>query len=377
MISTEKTGFLDIFSELDDPRIERRKLHPMPEILLLTLCAVISDSDSWDDIEIFGKTHLDFLQGYLPYKHGVPSDDTLRRFFRAVDFENFERLFIQWMQTCLAPEINGKVVAIDGKTLRGSVDDGKAAIHMVSAFASEAGLVLGQIKTSEKSNEITAIPELLEWLDIRGAIVTLDAMGCQKDITKKIIKGGGDYFISLKGNQGTLHEDVKLHFEQPSQAAQATMLTAETIDKGHGRIEIRRCRMSCDIEWLQQRHKEWTSLNCVVAIESERHIKDKIETETRYFIGSLKDDAEKALHAIRSHWGVENKLHWVLDMTFGEDQSRIRKGNAATNMAIVRHIALNMIKKAQRKRTSLKKMRKLAGWDNAVLASILNEFLMR
>ena len=210
--------FLDIFGQLDDPRIERKKLHPMPEILLLTLCAVICGAESWDDIEMFGKSKLDLLRQYLPYEYGIPSDDTVRRFFRAIDTSQFQRLFVEWIRVWLSPEAAGKVVAIDGKTLRGSHDGGQSPIHLVSAFASEARIVLGQVRTSEKSNEITAIPTLLAWLDVRGAIVTIDAMGCQKAIAEKIIDKGGDYLLALKGNQSNLHDDVRLHFEQTAPA---------------------------------------------------------------------------------------------------------------------------------------------------------------
>jgi predicted transposase YbfD/YdcC len=364
-------NFLDIFGQLDDPRIERKKLHPMPEILLLTLCAVICGAESWDDIELFGKSKLMFLCQYLPYESGIPSDDTLRRFFRAIDTTQFQRLFVKWIQAWLSPEVAGKVVAIDGKTLRGSHDGEQLPIHLVSAFASEAGIVLGQVKTSEKSNEITAIPELLEWLDVRGAIVTIDAMGCQKAIAEKIIDKGGDYLLALKGNQSSLHDDVRLHFEQPAPASLARMTSAETIDKGHGRIEVRQCRLSTDIDWLRERHPEWKNLNNIVAIDSQRFIGDTITQETRYFISSSQAPAAQMLAAVRLHWGIENQLHWVLDMSFGEDQSRIRKDNAPTNVAIIRHAALNMIRKTPKKRMSVKRMRKAAGWDDSLLTEIL------
>lgn len=365
---------MDVFGQLKDPRIDRRKLHPMPEILLLTLCAVICNAESWDDIELFGESKLEFLRTFLPFENGVPSDDTLRRFFRAIDHTEFQRLFIQWIRTWLSPEVANKVIAIDGKTLRGSHDGEKSAIHLVSAFASEANIVLGQMKVSEKSNEITAIPELLNWLDVRGAIVTIDAMGCQKAITEKIVEKGGDYFIALKGNQETLFEDVKLHFEQPTAYAQKVMQTAETLDKGHGRIEVRRCRLSFDVEWLTARHSEWKNLNCIVAIDSERHIGKSVSKETRYFIGSKTAiSAQETLTAIRQHWGIENQLHWVLDMSFGEDQSRIRQHNAPTNVAIIRHAALNMIRQSKPKRVSVRMMRKSAGWDNSVLTSVLSQ----
>ena len=210
MKESEEPGFLDIFGQLDDPRIERHKLHPMPEILLLTLCAVICGSEGWNDIELFGWAKLDWLRRYLAYQNGIPSDDTLRRFFRAIDSNQFQRLFLQWIQAWLSPEVAQQVVAIDGKTLRGSHDAGQSPIHLVSAFASEAGMVLGQMKTDQKSNEITAIPELLEWLDLRGAIVTIDAMGCQKTIAEKIVCRGGDYLLALKGNQNSLHADLNM-----------------------------------------------------------------------------------------------------------------------------------------------------------------------
>ena len=371
MMEVEKMDFLDIFGQLNDPRIDRRKLHPMPEILLLTLCAVICGAESWDDIEMFGKSKLVFLRQYLPYEHGIPSDDTVRRFFRAIDTTQFQRLFVEWVRTWLSPEVAGNVVAIDGKTLRGSYDSGQSPIHLVSAFASEAGIVLGQVKTSEKSNEITAIPELLEWLDVRGAIVTIDAMGCQKAIAEKIIDKGGDYLLALKGNQSSLHEDVRLHFEQPAPPSLIRMTRAETVDKGHGRIEIRQCRLSTDIDWLRARHPEWKNMSGIVAIDSERLIGDTTTQETRYFISSSQAPAPQILAAVRLHWGIENQLHWVLDMSFGEDQSRIRKDNAPTNVAIIRHAALNMIRQAKKKRMTIKRMRKAAGWDDSVLTDIL------
>ena len=374
-----ESGFLDVFGKLEDPRREHRKLYPMAEILFVTLCGLICGAESWIDVEMFGQAKLEFLKKYLPFENGIPSDDTYRRFFRAIDPEEFQKLFVEWIRVWLNPEVAEKVIAIDGKKLRGSHDGEKSAIHMVSAFASEAGIVLGQMKTQEKSNEITAIPELLDWLDIRGAIVTIDAAGCQKTITQKIVKGGEDYLISLKGNQGTLHEDVKLNFEQPCEQAIANMKSTETSpEKGHGRIEIRRCRVNTNIDWLRERHPQWTDLKSIVAVESERHIGDKISSETRYFISSLTESPERLLSAVRQHWGIENKLHWVLDVSFGEDNSRIRKHHAPANIAIIRHAALNMMRIAKAnnptlKRTSIKLMRKSAGWKDEALALILEQ----
>ena len=376
-MTEETNGFLDIFGKLEDPRREQRKLHPMPEILLLTLCSVICGAESWIDIEDFGHAKLDFLRRYLPYENGVPSDDTFRRFYRAIDTEQFQRLFVEWIRVWLSPDVADKVIAIDGKTLRGSRDGNNSAIHVVSAFASEAGIVLGQTKTQEKSNEITAIPELLDWIDVRGAIVTIDAMGCQKSITQKVVDKGGDYLISLKGNQGNLHKDVKMNFEKPTATAFFQMASTETeAEKGHGRIEIRRCKVSTDIDWIRARHPEWVELNSIVAVESERHIGDKVSIETRYFISSSTATPERLLSAVRQHWRIENQLHWVLDVSFGEDSCRIRKDNAPTNIAIIRHAALNMIRTAKKanmthKRRSIRLMRKSAGWRDDVLAEIL------
>ena len=365
---------MDVFNQLKDPRIERRKLHPMPEILLLTLCAVICGAESWNDIELFGRAKIDFLRTFLPFKNGIPSDDTVRRFFRAIDSNPFHRLFIEWIRAWLNTKVFNKVIAIDGKTLRGSHDGAQSAIHLVSAFATESRIVLGQMKADGKSNEIKAIPELLTWLDVQGAIVTIDAIGCQKAITQKIIEQGGDYIIALKGNQGNLYEDVKLYFERPSETGLANMEVVETVDKGHGRIENRRCRLSKDIEWLRKRHSGWTKLSCIIAIDSERHIGDSVSHEKRYFIASRKNiTAMDSLEAIRSHWGIENQLHWTLDMSFGEDKSRIRRGNAPANVAIIRHVALNMIRQSQVERVSMRMMRKFAGWNNSVLNSVLSQ----
>lgn len=283
---------------------------------------------------------------------------------------------MQWIQAWLSPEVAQQVVAIDGKTLRGSRDTNPSPIHLVWAFASEAGIVLGQLKTDQKSNEITAIPELLEWLDVRGAIVTVDAMGCQKTIAEKIICPGGDYLLALKGNQSSLPEDVELHFTQPTASSLAKMSTAETLAQGHGRIEIRRCWLSTDIEWLQHRHPQWSNLNRIVAIESERQVGETISPETRYFISSSLITAAKMLAAVCLPWGIENQLHWVLDVSFGEDQSRIRKGNAPTNLGIIRHAALNMIKSTENQRVSIKGMRKVMGWNNATLRNLLDQTLL-
>jgi predicted transposase YbfD/YdcC len=368
-----KIGFLDHFKGLEDPRIERCKLHPMEEILLLVLCGVIAGCDGWEDIEDFGKAKLDFLRQYLPYKQGVPSDDTLRRFFRALAPKLFTERFMEWVKSLQETTLAARVIALDGKTSRHSFDGAGKALHLVSAFASEARLVLGQVAVDSKTNEITAIPELLKWLDVRGAIVTIDAMGCQVDIAAQIQEQGGDYVFSLKGNQGTLSEDVRTFFEKPPQ--HSVLPCHKTVDAEHGRIETRICSISTDIAWLQERHPHWAGLNSIVKIESTREKGEKIEKENRYYISSLDTTPAHMLAAIRSHWAIENTLHWVLDMSFGDDQCRIRKDNAPANMAIIRHCALNMIQQTKTKRQSVKRMRKKAGWDNNTLETILRQNL--
>jgi predicted transposase YbfD/YdcC len=318
-------GFLDFFKAVPDHRKNRRKLYTVLEILLITFAGIISGCDSWDDLEAYGKTKLDYLRKYLPYENGAPSDDTFRRFFRALNPEVFESCFMKWVES-FQLDLSSKIVAIDGKTSRRSFDGDNKPLHLISAFASELGITLGQFKTEEKSNEITAIPELIELLDLVGSVVTIDAMGCQTKIVEKIIDKQADYLISLKGNQGTLHDDVRLLFENKPKAL--TYYNDEQVDKGHGRIETRRCTVTEDIQWLKEQHPQWKGLRSIIEIESIRDIKGEITIEKRYYIGSLAPKADYILNATRLHWGVENQLHWTLDVSFGDDQSRIRKGNA-------------------------------------------------
>ena len=366
----KQSGFIDFFKEILDHRIDRRKLHSVEEILLVTFCGMISGCDSWNDLELFGKTKLDYLRRYLSYDNGAPSDDTLRRFFRVLDPEVFESCFIKWVHS-FQLDLTNKIVAVDGKTSRRSFDGDNKPMHVVSAFVSELGITLGQLKTADKSNEITAIPELLDLLDIAGSIVTIDAMGYQVSIVEKIIDKNADYLIGLKGNQGKLNEDVRLFFENKPRGA--VFSVASEYDKGHGRIETRQCTATEDIAWLRERHPRWKKLGSLIEIKSKREIKGEEAKETRYYISSLRSPAEKLLNAVRQHWGVENKLHWVLDVSFNDDQCRIRKGNAPRNIAIVKKTALNLLQiiKRDKPRVSLKAMRKLAGWDNGFLDSVL------
>ena len=366
-----ESGFCDHFSkDLEDPRSTRNRLYKMVEILLLTLVAVICGAEGWSDVEEFGKRKIALLRRYFDYKNGVPSDDTIRRFFRCLNPDTFMRLFREWI-TRLMVTIGIKVIAIDGKTSRRSFDKNQSALHTVSAFATEARMVLGQEKVSEKSNEITAIPKLLEWVDVSGRIVTIDAMGCQYKIADQIVKKGGDYIFALKGNQESLSEDVKLFFQSPAETKSHT-----DCDKGHGRIEIRTVHVVNDVAWLQNMHPNWQTIKSIIKLDSTREIGDKKTQETRYYISSLDASPETTLQAIRIHWGIENSLHWILDMSFGEDHSRIRKNNAPYIMTILRHMVCNMLQKAKMAdkdlgRKSIKGLRKACGWDNDLVTKIL------
>lgn len=369
MNTKEPEGFLDFFEDLEDPRIERKKMYPVGEILLLTLTAVICGSEGWLDIEAFGREKIGYLQQFLPYVNGTPSDDTLRRFFRRIDPKAFQERFAKWAESLSA--LNKKLVSIDGKVSRHTFDGDQNPLHMVSAFASESRLVLAQSKVSDKSNEITAIPELLTLLDLSGSIVTIDAMGCQRAIAEQIQEAKADYVLSLKGNQGILHDDVKLLF-QDSHILEK--LDKENIyvdvDSGHGRIETRQCKVLKMPLELAKIHN-WPGLKTVIEIESTREFNDKVEHEKRYYISSLEVGAKDMLHAIRSHWAIENSLHYVLDIAFRDDESRIRKGNAPMNIGIIKQAALNLLRKNQRKRESIKGLRKVAGWNNERLSQII------
>ena len=370
-----ETNFLDHFGAIEDPRLQRNQLYTVDEILLVTFLAVICGAEGWQDVENYGKSKINYLRFYLDFTNGIPSDDTLRRFFRAVDPEPFKEIFCAWVR-CVADTVNAKVIAIDGKSNRRSFDGEGNMLHMVSAFATEARVVLAQEKVSEKSNEITAIPKLLDWLDIKGHIITIDAMGCQHAIANKIVTKEGDYIFSLKGNQGTLSDDVALFLN--TQSYQNASPSCTNYDKGHGRLETRKCFVSTDVAWLHERHPNWQTINSIIRIDSTRDVtvrgKKKITQETRYHISSLQNPTpETVLQAVRDHWGIENTLHWVLDMSFNEDYSRIRKENAPQVMAIIRHIAFNLLQQGKPKRQSIKGLRKICSWDDSVLTEIISK----
>lgn len=368
------TKIVEHFSCLEDERIIGRTDHKLIDIIIITICAVICGSDEWTEIEAYGKAKKEWLKTFLELPNGIPSHDTFGRVFSIIQPDKFSDCFINWVNSVFI-KTEGQVIAIDGKTLRRSHNrsKNKSAIHMVSAWASENKIVLGQIKTDEKSNEITAIPELLNLLEIKGCIVTIDAMGCQKNIAQKIVEKEADYILSLKGNQGKLHDDVISFFEKAEKEnfKNTDFDYHKTTDNAHGRKETRKHWTVCDIEWLNGK-KNWKNLNGIGMVESTREIGNKTETEKRYYIFSIKDKAEKFAKSVREHWGIENKVHWILDIAFREDDSRIRTGNAPENLTVIRHIALNLLKQEKTIKRGTKAKRKVAGWNNDYLLKLLS-----
>ncbi len=368
---SEAVVFLDYFKELPDPRQCGKVVYPLDELLLLCLLAVLGGAETFVDIARFGEKKLGFLRRFRPFRDGTPSHDHLGDIFATLDAAQFQRCFVAWVAALTGAPAD--VIAIDGKTLRRSYQKkgAKAPIHMVSAFAARQRLVLGQVKVAEKSNEIIAIPALLAMMAIEGAIVTIDAMGCQRDIAQQILDQKADYVLALKGNQGTLCEDVEVFAaEQKANGFKDTKVSRhQTVDGDHGRIETRTYTAIHDIAWLQERH-DWPGLQGVVMVESVREIGDKIERETRFYITSLAWLAIQLGPVIRSHWAVENSLHWVMDMIFRDDECRIRTAHAPANFTTLRHMALNLIRKAPGK-DSLRLKRKVAAWDDDFLASLI------
>lgn len=363
----------DAFKNLTDPRVERHKRHSLEDILLLTICAFICGADSWTDVEVFGHAKADWFKTFLALPNGIPSHDTLGRVFARLDPEAFRECFVAWMDA-VAELTQGEVVAIDGKTLRRSYDRAgdKSAIHMVSAWAADNGVVLGQYKTQEKSNEITAIPALLKLLALDGCVVTIDAMGCQKAIAGAIRAQNADYVLALKGNQSTLHDDVKRFFDTGLETNfhGYPVDTHHTVDADHGRIESRRYWTVSAIDWLEGR-EAWPGLNSIGMVESQREVGDQITTERRYFISSRTSNAAQFGHAVRAHWGIENRLHWTLDVAFREDECRVRKDHGPDNMAMLRHLTLNLLRQETTHKRGIKSKRLKAGWDQPYLLKVL------
>lgn len=365
------------FGDIDDPRVQGRCDYPLLEVITIAICATLAGAEGWTDIETFGKSKEAWLKQFLKLEKGIPSHDTFGDVFGMIDGEAFQRSFMRWVEGVFTVT-QGEMVAIDGKTARRSHDKsiGKDAIHMVSAWASANGIVLGQRKVDDKSNEITAIPELLDLLSITGCIVTIDAMGCQKKIAQKIRDKQADYVLAVKDNQSTLHQDIQDWF------AYAETVAFKDIDydyhqqvtKGHGRLEIRECWVIADrVAFEYIRHYEaWADLRAIVCLKRERRIADQIQQQTAYYITSLAANARNLLNATRCHWSIENSLHWVMDVTFREDASRIRKDNRSQNMIVLRHIALNILKKDLSK-ASLKQKRYQATLDDTFLLKLLQQ----
>lgn len=362
------TEFLLEFSDIEDSRREHLRWYSISEILFLSLCGVLCGANDFEDIEAFGEAKLDFLRQYLPYKEGIPTPVTLRRVFAALDPVAFQERFIRWMAR-IHKGVAAEVIAVDGKTSRHTFSEDCKALHTVSAYAAEARLVIGQRSTDEKSNEITAIPELLAMLALDGKIVTIDAMGCQHKIADTITTKKGEYILALKGNQETLNDDVRTFLEDPE--VLKTAPTTSTTDADHGRIETRTCTVTDDVEWLKERHPQWSALRSIIRIDATTESKGKKTAETRYYISSLAASPQKTLAAVRSHWAIENSLHWTLDMTFKDDASRLRTDHAPANMATLRHIALNLIQKSKIPKKSIKTMRFKAALNDQLLERIL------
>jgi predicted transposase YbfD/YdcC len=361
---------LDYFSSMTDPRVERTKLHKLEDILAIAICATICGAEGWYEMAFFGQCKQPWLETFLELPNGIPTDDTFRRVISALQPDEFELCFQRWTRS--VSNHQSDIIAIDGKTLRRSHDNanGKSAVHIVSAWACENKMVFGQIATDEKSNEITAIPKLLEMLVLDGSVVTIDAMGCQKKIAEKIKESNGDYIFSLKGNHGTLHDEVKLFLDDA--IVNGGVHDSDcAADGGHGRVEVRNVWYSENVQWMQDR-QQWQGLSSLVAVESQRTLGDEVSTERRYFISSLSGIGAEAIgRMIRNHWGVENKLHWSLDVSFGEDNCRIRKGFGAENVSRLRRIALNLLKQEETVKCGVKSKRHKAGWDEKYLRKVL------
>jgi predicted transposase YbfD/YdcC len=364
--------FIEHFSDLKDPRDDKNKKHQLMDIVFLVIAAVISGAEGWEAIETFGEEKLDWLRKYFPFANGVPSHDCIRMVMISLSPKALQGCFARWMQA-LVEVAKGEVVAIDGKTIRRSFDraGGLRAIHMVSAWAKRNGVSLGQVKTDEKSNEITAIPALLGFLELRGCIVTIDAMGCQREIAEKIREQGADYVLAVKKNQKELHQAIEDYFETAQQAGYRAvpLERLEEVDSGHGRVEVRRYQLVPDLRTLPK-PEQWKDLQGIARVEGERHLGDRVSTEVRYYITSFGQDVGRLAEAVRGHWGIENSLHWVLDVTFREDDSRLRAGYGAENFAVIRHIALNLLKREPSK-ASLKRKRYKAALSNEFRSNVL------
>ena len=364
----------EYFSELEDPRRHNRR-HKLLDILVIAICGAICGADGWEEIELFAETKEEWLRGFLELPHGVPSDDTFRRVFAALDAEHFQYCFMDWIEA-VEELTSGQVVAGDGKTLRRSHDrsEGKKALQMVSLWASRNGVVLGQMKVDDESTEMTAIPKLLDTLEIAGCIVTLDALHCQLETVETIIDKEADYVLPVKENQPRLLEAIQELFDDPEEMHWVACDYHQTESRGHGRTEIRECWSTSDpdyVRYIVGTLGAWRGIQSIAVVQTERQAGGQTTVKRRYFISSLESDAKLILHAVRAHWGIENRLHWVLDVAFREDDSRIRKGNGAENFAVLRHIALNLLRREKSAKRSIKGKRMKAALDDQYLLKVL------
>ena len=371
MDTTAPQCLIEHFSKLEDPRVDRNKKHELIDVIVLCVCAVVSGAEGWNDIEEFGRAKLEWLRRYVPLANGIPVDDTIARIISALSVGGFQDCFMSWMEDVVKLS-NGEIIAVDGKTQRRSHDRkrGVKALHMVSAWACGNAVVLGQVKTEEKSNEITAVPELLDKLELSGCIVTLDAMGCQRAIAKQVKGGGGDYVLAVKGNQKQLYREIRKYFDVARERDFECdgIENDETAEDGHGRVESRSYYLSTAPSALSGVEK-WSGLRGIGMVESERWSNGRVGIEQRYYITSL-EDVESFGRAVRSHWRVENELHWRLDVTFREDESRIRRGNAPHNLGVIRHVAVNLLKRESTK-ISVRKKRIRAALNDGFRDNIL------
>jgi predicted transposase YbfD/YdcC len=367
-------GLLRAFCQLEDPRMDRTKKHNLGDILAIAICAIICGADAWTQVAKFGRCKIKWFQTFLELPNGIPSHDTFGRVFALLEPARFEECFMSWVSE-LATASAGRLIAVDGKTIRRSLDaaNGKTAIHMVSAWCQTNHMVLGQLATDDKSNEITAIPRLLKLLDLQGAVVTIDAIGCQKDIVGQIADQGGDYILQLKGNQNAFHAETVQLFAQclRDDCHGIAYSTTTTTDGDHGRIEERQLWATSEVGWFSERQK-WKNLRSLIRVRAKRTVGEQTSTEDHYYISSLRaDNASKLLSYIRGHWGIENGLHWCLDISFADDQRRMRQGHAAENFARLSRIALNLLKAEKTNDGGIKTKRLCCGWDHDYLLKVL------
>jgi predicted transposase YbfD/YdcC len=366
----EDLVIIDFLKKIEDPRIERNKLYALEEVLLVAFATILSGGETYSDMSDFGEAKLEFFKTLLPFKNGIASEDTFARIFNLLQPKAFEVLLVEWSES-LRKEEEYRTISIDGKTLRRSGSKSKKPLHMLSVWANSNKLILGCKAVEEKSNEITAVPEVLKLLSLKNTTVTLDAMGCQTATAQQIVDQKGDFVIALKGNQSNLHDDVKTFFELETQKKNPAITYHQTIDKDHGRIEKRHYGLCPDIAWLKQRNPQWSMIKSIGFVSSIRIVNKQQSHEIRYYIVSYKDDVMRFAEDVRGHWSIENSLHWFLDVTCHEDLSRVRNRNAAANLAMLRRLAVSKYQLDSTAKRSKRRKRLLAGWDDSYLKTLL------